>query len=110
VDEADVEVLVASVVEEDEDVADPLRRRNEGETGASDVEKRELRTTDSEEDDPAGSKEEAIVIEVEELEVREAANKSIVGCGAAEPWLSISSKEGMLNPFFLPPPLSSPPD
>jgi hypothetical protein len=39
VDEADVEVLVASVVEEDEDAADPLRRRNEGETGASDVEK-----------------------------------------------------------------------
>lgn len=37
VDEADVEVLVASIVEED--VADPLRRRNEGETGASDVEK-----------------------------------------------------------------------
>jgi hypothetical protein len=40
VDDADVEVLVASVVEEeDADVADPLRRRNEGETGASDVEK-----------------------------------------------------------------------
>jgi hypothetical protein len=97
---------VEAEVEADAEAEVEVGEAGGGAARTSDVLKCELRTT-------GAAEAEAVVLEEEEedeVTPREEANKSMVGCGATEPWPSISSNEGMLKPFrFLLPPWSPPP-